>query len=179
MVAKARKWAALRSQPQRSRRPAGPNHDVVEASAMTPRPCRPRSGLTGSRPPDPLSHRSPVHGVDRTTRPVELVSGSDPLEDQAVEIDPHSGFRPLREASMSCGSRRTEGRGRQLLPCTARRRHEHDRGQHFPVTVAPTPTTLRPRRNLWHHALKQFPQVIRHQSLNDPHHDEQPIEPAG
>ncbi len=40
MVAKARKWAALRSQQQRGRRPAGPNHDAVEASAMTPRPCR-------------------------------------------------------------------------------------------------------------------------------------------
>lgn len=51
-------------------------------------------------------------------------------------------------------SGRAERRGRQLLPGATRRCHEHDRGQHLPVTVPPPATTLRPRRRLRHHPLE-------------------------
>ncbi|AQY20367.1 hypothetical protein T261_03231 [Streptomyces lydicus] len=39
-------------------------------------------------------------------------------------------------------------------------------------------TTLRPRGDLRHDPLEQLPQLIRHQPLNDPHHDRHPTESA-
>ncbi len=60
----------------------------------------------------------------------------------------------------------------KLLPRAARRGHEHDRGQHLPVPVPTPATTLRPHRDLRHHPLKQLPQLIRHQTLHDPHHNQ-------
>ena len=45
------------------------------------------------------------------------------------------------------------------------------------AVAVPTPTTtLRPRRRLRHHPLEQLPQLVRHQPLNDPHHDSQNTE---
>ncbi len=87
------------------------------------------------------------------------------------------GLRPLREPPVGGRPGRAERRRRQLLPGTTRRGHEHDRGQHLPVAVPTPTTTLRPRRRLRHHPLEQLPQLVRHQPLNDPHHDPQNTEP--
>lgn len=47
----------------------------------------------------------------------------------------------------------------------AGRGHEHDRGQHFTVTMPPA-TALAPRGRLRHYPLGQLPQLIRYQPLN-------------
>jgi hypothetical protein len=66
---------------------------------------------------------------------------------------------------------------RELLPRATRSRHEQDCGQHLTVTV-PTPTAaLRLGRRLRHYPLEQFPQPVRHQPLNDSHHNRQPAQP--
>lgn len=125
----------------------------------------------------PLFQGSHVHRVDRAPRPVQLAADTEFVEDQAVELGPRSGLRPLREPPVARRSGRTERRRLQLLlPGTTRRGHDDDRGQYFPVTV-PTPTTaLRPRRCLRHDPLQQFPQLVRHQPFNDPHHASQDAE---
>jgi hypothetical protein len=69
-----------------------------------------------------------VHRVDRAPRPVQLTTGSEFVEDQAVELGPHPGFRPLGETPVSRRSGRPELRGRHLLPRAARGRHEDQAG---------------------------------------------------
>ncbi len=100
---------------------------------------------------------------------VQLAAGTEFVEDQAVELGPHPGLRPLREPPVGDRAGRAERSRRQLLPGTTRCRHEDDRRQHFPVAVPTPTTTLRPRRRLRHHPLEQLPQLVRHQPLNDPH----------
>jgi predicted TIM-barrel fold metal-dependent hydrolase len=46
-----------------------------------------------------------------------------------------------------------------------------------PVVMPASAATLGPRRRLRYHPLEQLPQLIRHQPLNDPHHDRQPAQP--
>lgn len=80
-----------------------------------------------------------VHRVDRAPRPVQVAAGAEFVQDQAVELGPYPGLRPLGEPAVGCRSGRPERRLRQLLPRAARGRHEHDRGQDLAVAVA-TPT---------------------------------------
>lgn len=94
-----------------------------------------------------------------------------------MQLGPHPGSRPLGEPAVSRSPRRTERCRGHLLPRASRRRHEHDRGQHLAVTVTAPTATLRPRRRLWHHPLKQLPQLFRHQPFNNPHHGQQSTEP--
>lgn len=89
-------------------------------------PHLPRSTGFG---PERSPFRGPhIHRVDRATGPVQLAAGAELVEDQAVELGPHSGLRPLRKTAMGRRSRRTERRSGQLLPRAARGGHEHDRG---------------------------------------------------
>ena len=50
------------------------------------------------------SRSSRVHRVDRMARPVELATGTDSVEGQAVQLGPYSGIRPLGEAPVDGGS---------------------------------------------------------------------------
>lgn len=82
-----------------------------------------------------------------------------------------------------CSTRRTVGglsppKGR-TTPWAAAARYNPTwpRTRSRPVlhgAVPAPPTALRPRRRLRHHTLEQHPQLVWHQPLNDPHHDQQP-----
>ena len=96
----------------------GPLSDQMDLRAVL-------APATGLRPVSSLSFQRPhVQRVDRGPRPVQLAAGAELVEDQAVEFGPHSGLGPLGESPVSRRSRRTERRGRQLLPRAA--------GQHLP-----------------------------------------------
>ncbi|RUP65557.1 hypothetical protein SSPNP10_24940 [Streptomyces sp. NP10] len=127
-----------------------------------------------SDPSGPLFQSPHAHRVDRTPGPVQVTARAEFVEDQAVQLGPHPGFRPLGEPAVSRSPRRTERCGGNLLPRASRCRHEHDRGQHLTVTVTAPTATLRPRRHLRHHSLKQ---LLPHQTLNNPHHVQQRTEP--
>ena len=141
----------------------GPFGDQVDL-----RPYLPRS--TGFGPV-----RSPFSGP--ACSPSRSRSGTSPVRrGRRARPGPGGGacahtraLRPLGETPVGGRARTARTTRRQLLPRAARRGHEHDRGQHLPVTVPPPAAALRPRRRLRHHPLEQLPQLIRHQPLNDPH----------
>jgi hypothetical protein len=139
----------------------GPLGDQVDLRALCL--CLQDSDLSG--PPFQGPH---VHGVDRTTGPVPFAACTQFVQYQSVELGPHPGLAPLSESPVSRRPRRSERR-RQLPPCASRRGHEDDRGQNLAVSVPPPTTTLRPGRSRRHHPLEQLPQLIRHQTFNDPH----------
>ena len=85
-----------------------------------------------------------------------------------MQLGPHPGLGPLGKPPVGHGPGRPERRGGHLPPRAPGGRRGHDRGRHPTVTV-PTPTTaLGPRWRLRYHPLEQFPQLIRHQPLNNP-----------
>lgn len=86
-------------------------------------PSLPRS--TGFGPVKPPFQGPHVHRVDRAPRPVQGATSAELVQDQAVELAPHSGSAPLSEPPVSSRPGRPEDRG-QLPPPAARRGHEHD-----------------------------------------------------
>lgn len=74
--------------------------------------------------------------------------GAELVEHQTVETGPHPGLRPLGETPVSRRPRRPERSSGHLLPRTARRGHEHDRGQPLTITVPAPTAALTPRRHL-------------------------------
>ena len=85
-----------------------------------------------------------------------------------MELGPHPGLAPFAEPPVGRRPRGPERR-RQLPPSTARCGYEDDRRQNLAVSVPPSATALWPRGSRRHNPLEQFPQLIRHQTLNDSH----------
>ena len=67
--------------------------------------CRGRS--------DPVPSAAPFEGpdadgVNRAPRPVQLTPGTELVQDQAVQLDPHPGLGPLGEPAEGCHARQPE-----------------------------------------------------------------------
>lgn len=70
--------------------------------------CRGQSDSVRSRAPFCRPH---ADRVDRAARPVQLTTGTELVEDDAVQPSPDPGPAPLRKASIDRGPGRTEHRG--------------------------------------------------------------------
>jgi hypothetical protein len=148
----------------------GPLGDEVDLRPVLASEDRIRAGQV------PLFRRPYVHRVDRTSRPVQLASGAEFVQDQAVQLGPDPGLGPLGEPAMSRRPGRPELCGGQLLPRPSRCRQEHDGAStsRSPCRRRPPPcgrngACVTTRRNNSHN--------FRHQPLNDPCHDQQPTQP--